>query len=504
MRKWWALIGVGIASMIIAIDCTIVFTALSTLQRYFSANVAQLQWFMTGFGITFAALLTAMGRLADQWGRRRVLYLGMLGFVLSSIGAGLSESSNTLIAFRLLQGFFGAANFPAGVAIISHVFPKGQHGRVLGIYGALLGIGLAIGPFLGGVIISLASWRWIFFINIPIILISFLICLFAVEESKARKSSPVDWKAVILLILGLAALIFGITEGPLLGWDSPWVWGSLVAFVVIVALFVYGEKRSPNPLLPLHLIATPGFIVGSLVFFATVSCAWAVSFLSPLYLQNVLNFTPFMTGLIYATMTATTILGSFTAGHLLDKKGAPFILWGIFLVLTFSYFFQIYLGLSGPLWALLAAFVLFGYAWGAGNGIGMPLALAHLKKGDEAGTVTGALTTVLNVLGVVILAVITSVFQHGEKAELAHQMQNRGIVFSASEAEQVRSLLSHPEEVKAHLGQSGEIGAKIIELFKSAFVAGYRLSMILLLALSILAFYGVRKALKARDRKSSK
>src|SRR3990167_1347114 len=212
-KKWLVLIGVSLAAIIIPIDYTIVNTCLALIQNDLKMNISELQWLLTGFGITFCALLTVMGRLADILGRRKLNYIGCIGFGLVSLGAGLSHSAAMLITMRILQGAFGAIMFPSGSAIIADAFPNEQQGKVLGMYGACMGIGLAIGPVLGGLITTWLNWRWIFFINITIVLISLIICLPILRESKHITKTTVDWLGMIFLITFLASLVFAISMG---------------------------------------------------------------------------------------------------------------------------------------------------------------------------------------------------------------------------------------------------------------------------------------------------
>lgn len=277
-KKWWVLIGVGISSMIVAIDFTIVNTVLPDIQLHFFASLNALQWIMTGFGITFASLLVTAGRLGDALGHRYLLYIGMIGFGIASLIAGLANSMEQLIFGRLLQGAFSSAIFPCGMAITANVFAKNEQGRALGIYGSLLGIGLAIGPVLGGIITTIADWHWIFLINIPIILISFLICLLVVDESQVKEKSTIDWCGILLISLGLATLVFGITQSQVYGWTSWIIVMSLILSFILFIVFVKLESKIPMPLLPPALFMNHSFFIGAAVYIAGISFYFTHSF----------------------------------------------------------------------------------------------------------------------------------------------------------------------------------------------------------------------------------
>src|SRR3990167_3237039 len=319
--KWATLIATGICSLLLAIDFTIVNTSLSTIQRELHTTLTQLQWVMAGFGLTFCPLLVTMGRLGDHYGRRKLLYLGIAIFGLASLGAGSSQTPLQLIIARLFQGGSAAVVFPTGMALTAVAFPESERGRALGIFGGILGVGLAIGPVLSGAILTIASWRWIFLINVPGIMIGFILCLFVIKESKSKEIIPIDWRGVILLIVALATLVFAVTEAENFGWDSPWILIPLVISPVLFAWFAWSERKTTAPVLPLSLFCNTGFLLGVLINIVGVSFAWPMTFLAPLYLQNALSYPPAMAGLMLLPLTALTVIAPPFAGYWYDKKG---------------------------------------------------------------------------------------------------------------------------------------------------------------------------------------
>ena len=221
-RRWWVLVGVSMAGMLVALDFTIVNICLPTIQHDFLTSTNTLQWLVLGFGIPFASCLTAAGKLADRVGRRKVLYVSILVFILSSLGAGLSPIILILIIMRLFQGLSAAAIFPAGMAIVVHTFPENERVRAVSLFGSVMGIGLALGPILGGFILALLGWRWIFFINIPLALMAMFICtiLGRVQESKHPGSPPIDWVGMLSMIVSIGGICFLVSQAAILGWDS--------------------------------------------------------------------------------------------------------------------------------------------------------------------------------------------------------------------------------------------------------------------------------------------
>ena len=410
--KWITLFATGFCSLFLAIDFTIVNTSLSVIQRELHASLGQLQWMMAGFGIAFCPFLVTMGRLGDRYGRRKLLYFGVGVFGLASLGAGLSQTPLQLIIYRLFQGVSAAVVFPCGMALTAAAFPEGERGRALGIFGGIIGVGLAIGPVLGGAILTIASWRWIFLINVPGIIFGFLICVFAVKESKSNVITPIDWKGVAILTLALAILVFAVTEAPTFGWTSPWIISLLVISPLLFVWFGWVERKTEAPLLPFSLFRDSGFLLGTLVNIVGVSFAWPVTFLIPLYLQNALAFTPAVAGLTLLPMTIMTAIAPPFAGYWYDKKGPRRPVLLLFFCAIGAFVLQLFIGSSATMVVLIFALITYGTAWGIANGIAIPLALSHLASTDQAGVVTGATVTALNIFAVISLSVSGTLFRH--------------------------------------------------------------------------------------------
>lgn len=502
-RKWWVLIGIGIGAMMVGIDFTIVNTVLSTIQKSLGATQSDLQWFMAAFGISFATLLTVLGRLGDILGRRLMIYCGMVGFLLASIGAGISWVSWQLIVFRFFQGVFGAAIFPCGMALTAENFPEKERGKAIGIYSGLIGIGFAIGPVLGGFIVTFLSWRWVFFINIPVIILSFLIALPTVKESKKVKDETIDWWGMFTFILGFGALIFAITEGPNFGWGTPLIIISFILAVLLVIAFVFIELHTAMPICPFPLFLNRGFFLGTVCFIASIAGSWPILFLLPLYLQNVLGFSPGEAGLILLSMTIMTIIAPPVTGHLHDKKGAIPTVLILFAAIIISYILQLFLSVDGPIWLIIVAFIFFGWGWGTGNGIGTPLALSHLPSTENAGIVSGAAITILNVVSVLFLSIIGTVFRYGENSYLHDRLTQSGIQLTPSEEGYVHQLLSDPEQAKSILSHFGRERAEaIFSFFKEAFVSGLHIALWILLIFTVLLFLAILKPL-SKEKKNS-
>lgn len=477
-KKWWVLIGVGLASLLVSVDFTIVNTCLANIQRELGATVGQLQWVMSGFGLSFCALLATSGRLADILGRRRVLYVSVILFALTSLGAGMAQSPFELILFRFFQGIAGAAVFPAGTALVVDAFPNHQHGRALGIYSSLLGTGLAMGPVFGGLISTYLTWRWIFFINAPVVIVSLLICLPVVKESKLGTKTVIDWWGLLFLSSGLSALVFFVTQGPSIGWFTPFNQLAIAVFLVCTICFVLVERRVASPIIPFDALANAGFVLGTLIFMSSVSFSWYVIFIVPLYLHNVLGYNTLYVSLLLLPMTVIVAIAPMYFGHVFDRRGPVGITLVIYLFALMGLSLMLFFNTATPIWLLFLAFFLFGVSWGGANGIGMPVAVSKLTDKSNTGVINGASLTILNILGVLALTIGGAVFRVAEAAKLGTLIRQLPVHLSDTQVGMVRALLSEPEKLHS-LSQWFSQGtlAEIVQNFRVAFVEGFRYSI---------------------------
>jgi EmrB/QacA subfamily drug resistance transporter len=422
-KKWWILIGVGLSGLIVGTDFTIVNTVLPDIERQFALSLSALQWIMTGFGITFAALLISAGKIGDLVGRRLVLYIGIIGFGLSSLAAGLSQVAWQLILARICQGIFASTIFPCGMAIVANAFKGGQQTRALSIYGGFLGMGMAIGPVMGGFITSMLNWRWIFLINLPIVLLTLLICFFTVEESRLEKTASINWLGMLLVSFGLGALVFAVTESQVLGWDALQVIAAFILSALLFTCFIRLERKAVDPLLPLSLFLNRPFFIGVMVYVVGIAFTWSVMFFVPLYLQQVLQFSIAKTGFLLLPMTLMTVIAPPIAGYMLHKRGPLVATVFSFAMSILSFALLLLVSANFYLPVLFLAFIGLGLSWGVANGIALPIALSHPSNQQHEGLISGAASTILNVVGVVTLAIASTLFYFSEAKQLLATQQ---------------------------------------------------------------------------------
>src|SRR5215475_65733 len=250
-RKWWTLVAVAVGVFMLLLDITIVNVALPDIQKSLDASLADLQWVIDAYALTLAALLLTAGSLADMYGRRKVFAIGIVVFTAGSLLCGLAGSPLFLTLARAFQGVGGAIIFAPRFALISNAFQAGDRGTAFGVFGAVTGVAVAVGPVIGGALVSGFSWRWIFLVNIPVGVVALAITLREVEESRNPHARRVDVVGLLTFSAGLAALVYGLIRSNEDGWGSTTVITSLVAAAVLLVAFGFAEVMQREPMLDL-------------------------------------------------------------------------------------------------------------------------------------------------------------------------------------------------------------------------------------------------------------
>jgi EmrB/QacA subfamily drug resistance transporter len=315
-RKWWTLIAVCTGVFMLLLDITIVNVALPDIQRAFAGSLSDLQWVIDAYALTLAAFLLTAGSTADRLGRRRMFAIGIVVFTLGSALCGGATGVAFLSVARALQGVGGAIMFAVSLALLAQAFKPAERGVAFGIFGALTGVAVAIGPVLGGAITTGLTWRWIFFVNVPIGLLALIVTLLRVEESRAAVVHSIDWWGCVLFSLGLAALVFGLIRSQPDGWSSGTVIGSLVAAAVLLVVFVAVEARISSPMFDLGLLHVPTFDGGLVAAWGVSASIFAMLTYLVLYLQNVLGFSALQTGLRFLPLSGALFVAAAVAGRL--------------------------------------------------------------------------------------------------------------------------------------------------------------------------------------------
>src|SRR5262245_61197506 len=317
-RKWWTLVAVCAGVFMLLLDVTIVNVALPDIERGFDASLSDLQWVIDAYALTLASFLLIGGSLADLLGRRRLFAVGIVLFTLGSLACGIATGPLFLILSRAAQGVGGALMFATSLALLANAFRGKDRAVAFGLFGALTGVAVAVGPVVGGAITSGLSWRWIFFVNLPIGVAALAVTVLGVEESRDPNATRPDWIGFVTFSSGLAALVFGLIRSNADGWASATVIGSLAAAAVLLTLFFVAERVQAEPMLDLRLLRVPTFDGGLAAAFAISASLFALLTYLVLYMQNVLGLSAVATGVRFLPLTGAIFLTAGIAGRLTD------------------------------------------------------------------------------------------------------------------------------------------------------------------------------------------
>ncbi|MEM7175278.1 MAG: MFS transporter [Chlamydiota bacterium] len=489
MKTFCSSFGVCLAIFIAAMDWSIVNNALPSIQRDLAATLTELQWMVNALGLVLTVTMVSMGRFADACGRRRLFMIGLLVCVVSSLGAALSPSAKWLIGFRALQGLFVAITLTTSQSLMTHIFPEEKHGKAMGIYVTLMGLGLCMGPVLGGVILAIASWHWIFYLNLPIALLSAILVKLSVQESKnEQQSAKIDGLGLFILTIGLGALITAVIQGPDWGWSNPVVLGLFGVAAVFLVCFYFIEHRVSSPLIKFEFFKKKVFFAACLGNSSLVFLWWGVFFSFPLYLQNILQVSPFASGMFMLAMTAPFAVASHYAGPLGDKVDKKYLIMFGLIVAVAGLLAMTFLKETMDLVLMLAALILVGLGGGLIIAPSTSLGISAIPR-NFSGVASGVLCTVQEMGGSLGLALVGTLLRAMEKNQLAIELQQEGLQLSEAMKHTIRSLLSSFDQLKVYLNQQSLIiHEKVLDAFKAAFVVGFHSGLWLCVGVAALCF----------------
>src|SRR4051794_4795534 len=462
-RKWWTLIAVCTATFILLLDITVVNVALPEIARDLKANFTDLQWVIDAYTLTLAAFLLMAGSLADQYGRRLIFAVGITIFIISSAVCGLATTPLMLNLARAVQGVGGAFMFATGLALLAATFPPNQRGTAIGVWGAVTGAAVAVGPLIGGILVDGISWESIFFINVPIGIVALVITFTRVDESRDPSPLRLDWAGTAVFSLGLFALIFALIRGNPEGWSSGLIVGLLVASAVLLVAFVFIELRAPRPTFDLTLFRKPSFVGASLAAFVLSVSIFSMFLYLALYLQNILGYSALGSGLRFLPITIVSFAVAPATGKLAERLGVRWFLAGGLVFTALGLLWMTAVSAGDEWTVLLPGFLVLGLGTGLVNPA-LATAAIGVVESRRAGMASGINSTFRQVGIATGIAVWGAIFEH-------------------------RALASF-EAATGRPGNSNLIlfgGGQRIPAVESAFVAG--LDRILLLG-AIVAFIG--------------
>jgi EmrB/QacA subfamily drug resistance transporter len=485
-RRRWILAATILGSSMAFIDGTVVNVALPAIQSDLRATLVDVQWVVEAYALFLAALLLAGGSLGDRFGRRRVFMLGTAMFAGASVWCGLAPDIRHLIAARAAQGIGGALLVPGSLAILSASFSEGDRGRAIGTWSAFTSITAAAGPVLGGWLIDHLSWRWAFFLNVPVAAAVLLISAARVPESRDEKArGAIDWPGAVLATLGLGGVVFALIESSELHWGHPAVLGSLGGGLLFLAAFVVVERRAREPMVPLELFRSRDFSGANLLTLFLYAPLSGVLFFLPLDLIQVQGYTAAATGASMLPFILLMFLLSRWSGGLSDRIGAKIPLVTGPAVAAAGFMLLALPGTGGRYWTtFFPAMIVLGLGMAVTVA---PLTTAVMSSVDRrhSGAASGINNAVSRTAGLLAVAVLSAVMLSTFERRLDDGLRKGGVTAetrSAIEGQSARlAALSIPKNASAADRERAR-GA-----VASAFVAGFRRVILIGAALALLA-----------------
>jgi EmrB/QacA subfamily drug resistance transporter len=479
----WILAATILGSSIAFIDSTVVNVALPALQASFHATVVDVQWVVESYGLFLGALILVSGSLGDLFGRRLVFVVGVAIFAVASAGCGFASNIHQLIIARSIQGVGAALLVPGSLAIISTSFDEKSRGQAIGTWSGFTAITAAVGPVLGGWLVEHASWRWVFFINLPIAAAVMAISICWIPESRSATAGRVDWLGALLATVGLGGLVNGFIESVNLGWRNPLVFGSLmVGFGCLIAL-VFVEAHVTAPMLPLALFKSRSFSGANLLTLSLYAAIGSFFFLFPLNLIQVQGYSATATGAAVLPLILLMFFLSRWSGGLVARYGprGPLNVGPLIAALGFVLFAVPSIGDS--YWkAFFPAVVVLGF--------GMAVTVAPLTtvvmnsvNQDRVGTASGINNAVARVAGVLAIAVLGMVMVKAFGARLNYSLAHFLLPPAILQELQGDEIKLAGLQVPAGLDPSTKTAIK--ESIGEAFVFGFRIVMVICAGLSL-------------------
>ena len=411
-RRWWALVAVGLATFMTYLDNNVTNVAIPTIQRSLHLSIASLEWVVSSYILVFAGLMLAGGRLADLYGRRRLFLIGLSVFTLASLAAGLAGSGGVLIGARLLQGLGAAILVPTTLAVIVATFDDAaERARAIGAWAAIGALALAFGPLIGGFISQHLHWGWIFFINVPIGVVTFALAALVMGESRAPAGvRRLDLPGLITSAVALFALTYALIEGHDKGWTSALILGAFTLSAVAAATFAVIESRTEQPMVDLTLFRSRVFTGGTTVMMLWAFGIFGIYFFTSIYLQVILGFSPTEAGLAFVPMAVFLALSASVAAPVAARIGTHRTVALGMVIMTAGLYLFSRLGGGATFADLLPGFLLFGAGAGLMN-VPVTNAVMQSMPPERSGIASALLNASREVAGLLGITVIGAVLR---------------------------------------------------------------------------------------------
>ena len=494
-HKWWTLAAVCTGVFMLLLDVTIVNVALPDIEHAFGASLSDLQWAISAYALTLAAFLLTAGSLADLYGRRLLYAVGIVIFTAGSLACGLATGSLFLSIARGGQGVGGAIMFATSLALLAQAFQGRDRGIALGAFGAITGVAVAIGPVLGGAITTGLSWRWIFYVNVPIGAVALWITLARVSESRNPQARKPDWAGFVTFSAALAGIVYGLIESERSGWGSTKVLAPLAGGVALLAVFLIVERFSSEPMLDLSLLRVPTFGGGLIAAWSLSASAFAIITYLVIYMENSLGLSAVATGVRFLPLTGAIFVTAGIAGRLTNHVprkaliSTGFVLNGTGLLLMRG------LTPSSGWTHLLAGMVVSGV--GAGL-VSTPLVstAVGVVQPARAGMASGINTTLRQVGIATGVAALGTILASQERGSIVHHLTGTAL---APHAHALAHAISTGGAQDAIGGAPAPLRGLVAETARASLVHGLNTIMLISAIVSFVAAVGSFALIRERD-----
>ena len=473
------MIFISLSLIVISLDNTVLNVALPSISRDLGASASELQWIITSYILVFAALLLTMGSIGDRNGRKKLLQIGLIIFGIGSLGSALSSTTEMLIITRAFTGIGGAAIMPATLSIITNMFTDpAERTKAIAVWAATFGLGIGIGPVVGGWLVETFSWNAAFFVNLPVVIIALTGGYFFLAESFDKEAPKADVPGVVFSIVGLFALVYGIIEAGFSGWTSSNVLIAFAIAAVFLGLFAWWESRASNAMLPLHFFKNMSFTGANTAIALVMFGMLGSMFFFSQYYQSVQGFTPFQAGLLVLPISIILVVAAGVSTRLSARFGIKLTVgFGILLTAIALFYFSRVLAVDTPYYLILIGYVLMG------SGMGTAMTPATDSIMGSVPAVKAGIGSAMNdttrqlggALGVAVLGTVMNTIYLNDVAVLAEnpllsQMPEQAMEFVSSSIQG-----AHLVAEQIPVPQLSEL---VIDTADAAFVAGLTQAML--------------------------
>jgi EmrB/QacA subfamily drug resistance transporter len=478
-RRWWILGVLCLSLLVIGLDNTILNVALPTLVRDLNASDSQLQWIVDSYVLVFAGLLLTAGSLSDRFGRRSALGIGLLVFGAGSLASAFAASASVLIATRALMGIGGALIMPSTLSILTNVFPPEERGRAIGIWAGVSGLGIGIGPMVGGFLLNHFWWGSVFLVNVPIVIFAFIAGRLIVPNSKDPSAPPIDPVGVVLSITGLVTLVYAIIEAPTNGWTSPQTITEFAVALVLLGAFVWWELRTDHPMLNVRFFENRRFTAANLSITLVFFAMFGSLFFLTQYMQFILGYTPLQAGLRTAPIALVIVIVAPITGALVQRLGNKVLVSAGMALVAIGLFWMSRLTAGSGYGHVLESMIILATGMSLAMTPATESIMGSLPK-EKAGVGSAMNDTTRQIGGALGVAVLGSVFTSTYSSGIANVIARLPAQIAAEVESSVGAALGVARQIGGSTGQglAHVATASFIDAMGRALVIGSAIALL--------------------------